>query len=184
MGLETDLQKRLRRTKVRDAILTSLELGGVLALAIMAPNVVQLLKRRYSRKEYVNVQNATSRLVKKGLISISFKNGRKQFELTPLGSSYIQKQTYRKQRSERWDGKWRIVIFDIPQARTVHRNLLRHHLREIGFEKLQNSVFVYPYDREELVVLLKTEFGLGKEVLYIIADSIERDTEIRRKFKL
>jgi CRISPR-associated endonuclease Cas2 len=76
------------------------------------------------------------------------------------------------------------VIFDIPQTRRAQRNILRHKLQEIGFVKLQNSVWTNPYDHEELITLLKLEYGLGAEVLYIIADSIENDRGLRGRFGL
>jgi DNA-binding transcriptional regulator PaaX len=64
------------------------------------------------------------------------------------------------------------------------RGVLRFKLESIGFIRLQNSVWVYPYDCEELLVLLKNDYQLGKEVLYIIADKIERSTVLKRRFGL
>jgi len=55
---------------------------------------------------------------------------------------------------------------------------------QIGFVRLQNSVWVYPYDCEDLVKLLKADFRIGREVLYVIADSIENDMWMRKEFSL
>lgn len=54
----------------------------------------------------------------------------------------------------------------------------------IGFLKLQDSVWIYPYDCEELVALLKADFRIGKDILYVIADSLENDGWIKRHFGL
>ena len=42
---------------------------------------------------------------------------------------------------EKWDRKWRIVIWDIPEKRRKARDLLRYQLKQLGFEKVQNSVW-------------------------------------------
>jgi phenylacetic acid degradation operon negative regulatory protein len=43
-----------------------------------------------------------------------------------------------------WDGKWRLVLFDVPLGRDTHRNRLRRYLRNKGFGYLQNSVWISP----------------------------------------
>jgi hypothetical protein len=55
-------------------------------------------------------------------------------------------------------------------------------LQEAGFEKLQGSVWVYPYRCDDVVALLKRHLLLGRELIYIIADGIEGDEIIREKF--
>lgn len=49
--------------------------------------------------------------------------------------------TKMKLEDEKWDGKWRLVIWDIPEKRRNTRDLLRYHLKQLGFEKIQNSVW-------------------------------------------
>lgn len=46
--------------------------------------------------------------------------------------------------SREWDGRWRLVLFDVPIAQNSHRARLRRYLRERGFGYLQNSVWVTP----------------------------------------
>ena len=41
----------------------------------------------------------------------------------------------------KWDGKWRIVIFDIPEKFKKAREALRRKLKDLGFLELQKSVF-------------------------------------------
>jgi len=50
--------------------------------------------------------------------------------------------------------------------------------------RLQDSVWIYPYNCEEFVVLLKAELGLGRDVLYLIVDRVEDDLALRIHFKL
>src|SRR3989339_850710 len=49
----------------------------------------------------------------------------------------------------KWDGEWRIVIFDIPERFKKAREALRKKIKDLGFVKLQESVFVFPYECED-----------------------------------
>ena len=44
----------------------------------------------------------------------------------------------------RWDGKWRMVLFDVPQSKASARARLRRSLADRGFGYLQNSVWITP----------------------------------------
>lgn len=48
-----------------------------------------------------------------------------------------------------WDGRWRLVIFDIPRERNAGRAWLRRYLRSRSFGYLQNSVWITPDSVEE-----------------------------------
>ena len=77
-----------------------------------------------------------------------------------------------------------MVIFDIKEGRRSLRHTLRETLRAVGFTKLQYSVWVYPYDCEDLITLLKVDFKVGKDLIYVIADSIENDGWLKKRFGL
>ena len=47
--------------------------------------------------------------------------------------------------NRRWDGRWRLVLFDVPETLTPTRDRLRRYLRSRGFGCLQNSVWVTPH---------------------------------------
>ena len=79
-----------------------------------------------------------------------------------------------------WDKKWRVLIFDIPEHRRTLRNKIRNTLIGIGFLRVQYSVWIFPYDCEELVTLLKADFRIGKDLLYLIVERIENDHEVDR----
>jgi len=110
--------------------------------------------------------------------------GQEGVSLTPKGDRYVQRELIRSTAPKHWDKKWRIVIFDIPEKRKAKRHILRDSLIKIGFIKLQQSVWIYPYDCEELVVLLKADFQLGKEALYLIVDTLENDSSLKMHFHL
>jgi len=93
-------------------------------------------------------------------------------------------QDYKFKRPHKWDKKWRVVIFDIPEKKRKARDQIRSVFISAGFYRLQDSVWVYPYDCEDIVGLLKTDIGVGKDLLYMIVDEIENDKHLRENFGL
>lgn len=75
-------------------------------------------------------------------------------------------------------------MFDIKEIRRNDRDLLRDELEGIGFYRFQNSVWIYPYDCEDLIMLIKSDYKLGRNVVYIIAEEVENDKVLRQHFGL
>ena len=87
-------------------------------------------------------------------------------------------------RKEKWDGKWRIIAFDIPEECRKGRNALRYRFKVGGFYELQKSLFVYPYDCQKEVMALAKLLKLEKYVRFVLADFIDNQNFLERKFKL
>ena len=88
------------------------------------------------------------------------------------------------QRPKRWDKKWRLLVFDISEKRKNVRDMIRKTLVSFGFYRLQDSVWVYPFECEDVLELLRTKFRVRYEALYVRADRVANDGELRREFKL
>ncbi len=93
------------------------------------------------------------RPVKKSALALAFKRLRENglVELISneqliyrLSDSGKDKALWTKmiQENENWDGKWRIVIWDIPEKQRAARDLLRNKLKLLGFKQLQRSVWL------------------------------------------
>jgi len=143
-----------------------------------------IFKTVRQKSEYSNV---IKRLEKKGLLRFINRNGILRNTLTKKGivtARFITSNYYKREKPKNWDGKWHLVIFDIPEKKKKIRNLLRFHLKRIGFIKVQASVWVYPYSCEEVISIIKTYFNLNNEVLYFTTEYIENDKKLRRIFKI
>ena len=142
-------------------------------------------RRRANFRYYLN--SIFGRLEQQGLVRRHRRGGRNWIGLTSAGRQRLieyQLKDYQLPRPRRWDGKWRIIIFDIWESRREIRDKLRERLERMGLVRLQNSVWVSPCDCEEVVALIKTVFRLGGAVLYIKAEYLENDRWLRRKFDL
>ena len=82
----------------------------------------------------------------------------------------------------RWDKKWRIVLFDIPENRKKIREILRFHLKKLGFRELQKSVFAYPFDCKDEIDYLIEFYDIRRFVRFMIADSIDNELHLKQKF--
>jgi len=184
--LEESNRKRVRRGEIQKLVLESVKLAGVLSIGLVAPQVIGAMGKLgllpNKRQEEI-VRSSASKLVKKGLLI--YQNGR--YELTKEGEKKLRHwelQDYQFKHPQKWDKKWRVIIFDIPEKKRKARDQIRSMLVSAGLYRLQDSVWVYPYDCEDIIGLLKTDIGVGKDLLYMIADEIENDRHLRENFGL
>ena len=185
--LEKEAYKTRRKGYLQDAVLATVGTAGLLALAVMAPNTLQLLGHFGGRRFNEQARTAAGRLARKGYVRFEEVNGKKFLRITAEGRSALeraQKKAIAIQYKQRWDQRWRMVIFDVPEKRRSTRDRLRATVQSLGFLRVQDSVWVYPYDCEDLLVLLKAELRIGKDVLYAIVEKIENDGWVRDHFNL
>jgi len=116
------------------------------------------------------------------------ENGKFKVELTERGKrkvKEIQLDNLKIEKPASWDGKWRVVIFDIPDKyKKRARDVLREKLKELGFCQLQKSVWVIPYHCEEEIQFLCELFDITPFVNILIANNIYNDIKLRKYFKL
>jgi len=79
--------------------------------------------------------------------------------------------------SNNWDGKWRIIILDLPEERKSERESLRYLLKKAGFICLKNSVWVSMYPYENLFINIKKDLNLTSEMMVIVTNTIDEATE-------
>lgn len=84
----------------------------------------------------------------------------------------------------KWDKKWRIVIFDIPEKNKKAREALRNKLKDLGFRELQKSVFVHPFECKDEIDFIVEVFDIRSHVRFIRAESITNEEQLKIKFKL
>jgi len=95
----------------------------------------------------------------------------------------IQISDFHKRR--KWNGWWRIVIFDIKEDKRAARDALRRKLKNFGFYSLQKSVFVSPFDYQKEIAALADFFDANDDIEYIIAKNLGgKEAEVRSFFNL
>lgn len=137
---------------------------------------------------YVNpfyLRRTVKRLEKQGFIEKITKETLGAPVLTDRGKRWILKYalenlTIAPQKS--WDGKWRLILYDVARNKASLRNIFRTTLRRLGFYNVQESAWLFPYPCEKEVTFLRQYCGMGEDVLYIICHKIEHDENYRAHF--
>ncbi len=129
-------------------ILIFLALGPLLLVGAAAPNAFRVFNRfkredKYSRKQ---IDDALKNLKRRKLIEILEESGDKfKVALTNKGKKRVKEFSFELltiKKPKKWDGKWRLLIFDIPAKPAVYnraRNAIRDKVKELGFIQLQKS---------------------------------------------
>lgn len=149
--------------------------------AISVPEIAQkVTSLDKSPKEVYAVTRSLKGLREAGLIE-SLHSGQQDYaRLTREGK---KKATSMKLESDTtvlnptWDGKWRIILLDLPESRKQERESLRYLLKKAGFVMVKNSVWISPYPFEHMFINIKKDLGLATELMVIVSDEIDATTE-------
>lgn len=83
-----------------------------------------------------------------------------------------------------WDGKWRVIIFDIPEDKREMRDAIRNHLEHMGFYVLQRSVFAHPFDCRDQIEFLIELHEAREYVRFMVVEYIDNEPDLKHFFKL
>src|SRR3989344_79007 len=110
-----------------------------------------------------------------------------KYRFTRKGQIWFKRSllNFHRINKTKWDAKWRVVIFDIPQELHNKRNLFRNKLRLMGFYMIQKSIFVFPYPCEEELSECCKKIRVGDYVDVMIVERLgAKQNEIKKHFNL
>lgn len=143
--------------RARDVLLI-LGVGAVVMGSVIAPGLPKIIyylvkqnkdsEKRLAEFSHRLFSQELKRLEKMGSVKFVEKDGKLVAQLTKEGEKKIAKYEFEEmkiQKPKKWDGKWRLVIFDIPEGKKTAREFLRQKLISLGFYQLQKSVYIQPF---------------------------------------
>jgi len=172
-------------------LLMVLALGGVAVGGAVLPSILKALKEfdlsekktGFTKKQ---IREAISSLKRRKLIEIEKYNADKVFvKLTNKGKERTKEFYFdllEIERPKKWDGKWRIVIFDIPNRYKQAREALRDKIKDLGLRQLQKSVWVHPYDCEDEILFVAEAFEVQRYVEIITAEKLLHENVLKKEF--
>lgn len=177
-------------------VLEALVIGGGIAAALAAgPTVFAVLAGAgfvFSADEKIvrrKVKSSVQYLRRRKYITLVKNKDGMRISATRKGEAIIKAHLARRdllkpiERPARWDGKWRLVLFDIASDERTKRNAFRSMVRRLGAVMVQKSVWVHPFDCSEQIDLLRDAFTFSeKELRLVVADSIGDDRKYRMHF--
>lgn len=178
--------------------ITILKMAGLgvafTAASILSPTfllnaIKAYLKYKFDEAEYYEhlnkrrIQASLRYLKRKQFIAFP---GKGRFTITKKGSARLARINIDNIVIKRvaWDGKWRLITFDIPEQKEQKREYFRKRLKEIGFYHFQRSVFIIPYPCEKEIDAICEELGIESNVHLITAESFEGDEELKKHFQV
>lgn len=135
------------------------------------PSQMERVVEKLARRGWVE-----KRQTQAGLKIILTESGKRQVLLYKLEELEPKKGV--------WDGKWRIVFFDVAEKQRKKRNKLRSYLGKLGFWQMQESVFVSPYDCENEVKYIREVLGIPHGVKLGVLERIENEQDLKKIWKL
>lgn len=197
MPTAKQLQSRYRRKEITKKIIKGVAISGVICIASTSPYfVMDVLKnirkfgfQKMPKKDRMTASSIFSYLKRNGYIKIEERNKQLFVSLTEEGkkrAKQYQVDDLEIAMPKKWDKKWRIILFDIPEKSRVKREVLRGKLIELGFSKLQKSAWVHPYPCHEELKLLQSFFGLSSDdYIYFETEKLNKDlTSIKQRYNL
>ena len=132
-----------------------------------------------------SIYKAIDRLEKDGLLRKRRKEKNTFLHLTEKGKKAVRK--HRKSgghASRKWDGKWRVVIFDVPEKRAQARKYLRNYLKSLGFGMVQRSIWITPYDLGRLVDHFSTKMKITDCIYHLTVTQFRglKDVKLAQTF--
>jgi CRISPR-associated endonuclease Cas2 len=140
--------------------------------------------RRLRKIEYKDYYDAMYRMKKRGLVSFQKRQGKNYISLTREGALEMLLNKANIQKTQEWDKKWRVCIFDIPEDAHLERDRLRWLLKSYGFYKLQASVFISPYSLNREAIAYLQETGLNKYIRFLKVEEMDNDADLKKVFGL
>jgi DNA-binding transcriptional regulator PaaX len=152
---------------------------------VQYPKDAEIEARKEQRKKFAN---ALAYLKKSRCILLSEKpDGTYAAQLTEKGKRKIREfqiDDLGIAKPKKWDGVWRVVIFDIPNDERNARDALRNKLKLLGFYQLQKSVWVFPYPCQPEIEFLVELFQVYPFINILEARHINNDVFLREHFHL
>ncbi|OGG15471.1 hypothetical protein A3D77_06500 [Candidatus Gottesmanbacteria bacterium RIFCSPHIGHO2_02_FULL_39_11] len=127
------------------------------------------------------------RLHKQKCISVSSEGDKSVITLTSKGRKYFLKYKLLEmdiQKLKHWDGKWRLVMYDISQFKRSQQDAFRQMLKKFHMLSLQKSVYLTPYPCAKEIAFLREYFDIGEEVIYVQVEAIENESAYKEYFNL
>jgi CRISPR-associated endonuclease Cas2 len=135
-------------------------------------------------RSFAEFKTMVYHLKRKGWVEI-VENGSERFiKLTKNGELEALMSKARMPRHGRWDGKWRVIIYDIPEEASNKRDMFRRLLKINGYIQLQASVFVSPHSLNREAIAYLKETGLINYIRIMKVEEMDNDGDLRKKFKL
>lgn len=157
------------------------------------PNLPLVLKpflkqqqKRWGHFDRRRLKAEIKRLQKTGVVEETVEAGETVFKLSQKGREKVVKYKLEELTLQkgRWDGKWRLVIYDIPKGKKNQADAFRRLLKKLELLQLQKSVYLTPYACRDEIAFLKSLYDVEEHVTLLTISGIEHEASYKKYFGL
>lgn len=173
----------MQKITTQEVLKTVAVSGIILGTGILGPSLPMVLAGAVKIWKEINRRDLgriIKRLEKQEMITIKEKDGKTLIEITEKGKRRLLEYDFQniELKAKRRDGKWRLILFDIPEDKKANRNVFREKLEQIGCVRLQDSVFVSAFPCKDEVDFLCHFLEIPDCVTVVTLDKIERGEQL------
>ena len=155
-------------------------------------SLIRLMKEFGHNEQSVRV--AVSRTMKQGWLQSERQGNKSYYFLTPRGEARVEEAASRiyKLKPNNWDGKWRMLMYTIPEEKRQIRDELRKELLWSGFGSFSNGCWISPNDLAKEVRVIIKKYEIQDYVDLFISEYkglesdkrlVEKSWPLRRSFE-
>ncbi len=157
--------------------------GLIVGTGVLGPSLPMILVGIVKVWKEINKSDLgriVKRLEKQEMISINEKDNKISIEITEKGKRRLLEYDFENimLKHKKRDGKWRLIIFDIPEGKKKSRDAFRRKLLQLDCIRLQDSVFVSAYPCKDEIDFLSNYLEISDFVTLLVVDRIERGEEL------
>lgn len=170
-------------------LLTSIVMPGV---GIIAKEILKEYQRRQREQDIKEWQKYNpwrlrqliTRMQDSKYIKVIEEDGIPVVKITQKGKSRLLKYDLENLKLDEssWDGRWRLVIYDIPKIKKGQSELFRETLKRLEMLKLQKSVYLTPFKCKNEIEYLRQVLGIGNEVQILTVGNLENEAAYKSYF--
>jgi len=109
-----------------------------------------------------------------GYLNVKDVKNRKAIIITPKGmNKALETELKFGDKEKRKDKKWQMIFFDIPEKRRRDRDYLRKYLGYLGYKKLQQSIWVCPYNVLEETQQIVKNYKLDRFIRLLLVEEVK-----------
>jgi DNA-binding transcriptional regulator PaaX len=167
-----------------------ISVGVVVVTSVcVAPGLAIICKELNAKnaKERYRVKQALKQMESQGFLIRQIKNGKEVLVVTEKGKQKVWSvlpEDLKIQPARKWDGKWRVAMFDIPEYKSRVRKEVSFKIKDIGMQAIQDSVFVSPFPCKREIDDISEHYDVKKFFIYFEADLIELEQDLLNTFNL
>lgn len=157
--------------------------SGLLADA----GLLELFSWGTTRPPRARLKDTLAVLVRQGQLNQGLMDGERLFRVTAKGHEAIAAAHYRTSiptKPARWNHRWHLVTYQIPDSHKAARNQFLIELKRLGFKRFNPALWIYPYDCTMTLKKIAHHLKIEPYIEIIRADTISQTAKWKKAFSL